>query len=98
MVPPAGTAIRADRLRALNEPQPVMVVCASDGMPLAIEPGRLDGQAARRLEVLETWLVHDEWWRPPGINRCYVEVVLESGTHLILFEDLNAHQWFVQLP
>ena len=98
MVPPAGTTIRADRLRALNVPQTVNVLCDGDGTPVELLDGRPGGLAARGLVVLETWLVHDEWWRPPGINRRYVEVVLDGGTHMILFEDLNANQWFAQLP
>lgn len=45
--------------------------------------------------VGEIWRVDDEWWRTP-ITRRYVEVVLEGGRHIMLFEDLTAHSWFVQ--
>lgn len=48
-------------------------------------------------EVVETWVVQDEWWRTP-IHRRYVEVVLEGGAHVVLFEDLATGEWFMQRP
>jgi hypothetical protein len=48
-------------------------------------------------EVVETWIVQDEWWRCP-IHRRYVEVVLEGGGHVVLFEDLTTGEWFMQRP
>lgn len=98
MVPPAGTTVRADRLRALNVPQSVIVVCDEDGMPVkVIRDGEgAEGAGDSVTDVLEVWLAHDEWWRPPGINRRYVEVILESGSHVILFEDLDLRKWFLQ--
>lgn len=97
MVPPAGTTVRADRLRAVNVPQPVNVVCDENGMPVAIGEEREKGRKGVR-EIMEVWVVHDEWWRPPGLNRRYVEVLMEGGSHLVLFEDLNTRTWFVQQP
>jgi hypothetical protein len=47
--------------------------------------------------VLETWRIDDEWWRKP-IARRYVEVVLEDGAHVVLFEDLVTGAWFAQQP
>ena len=98
MVPPAGTTVRADRLRALNVPQPVIVVCDEIGTPVKVKQdgGEAEGAEDVVTDVLEAWLVHDEWWRPPGVNRRYVEVILECGAHVILFEDLNTHAWFLQ--
>ena len=98
MVPPAGTTVRADRLRALNVPRPVIVVCDENGTPVAIEDGAGEQGSKGVREIMEIWVVHDEWWRPPGINRRYVEVLLEGGAHLILFEDLNTGTWLVQQP
>ena len=46
--------------------------------------------------VIETWRVDDEWWREP-ISRRYVEVVLEGGRHIVLYEDLLTGNWFVQM-
>jgi len=65
--------------------------------------GREDGEAPvgvggkRVEEVVETWIVQDEWWRAP-IHRRYVEVVLEGGAHVVLFEDLTTGEWFLQKP
>jgi hypothetical protein len=39
----------------------------------------------------------DEWWRQPIVRR-YVEVVLEGGGRVVLFEDLITGEWFVQMP
>lgn len=52
----------------------------------------------KRVEsILEIWCVHDEWWREP-ISRRYVEVILEGGKHVILYEDLITDNWFLQQP
>ena len=53
--------------------------------------------ARRVAEVLEVWRIDDEWWRAP-ITRRYVDVVLEGGAHVVLFEDLRTAEWFVQQP
>ncbi|NIM51836.1 MAG: hypothetical protein GTN62_12790 [Gemmatimonadales bacterium] len=55
------------------------------------------GRRRRVEEIIETWRIDDEWWREP-ITRRYVEVVLEGGGHVVLFEDLVTGQWFVQMP
>lgn len=95
MVPPAGTPLRADRLRALNAPQPVTVELDAEGNPVAVaiqEKGRLS------VETLgESWRIDDEWWRTP-ISRRYVEVVLEGGRHVVVFEDLSTGEWWMQTP
>jgi hypothetical protein len=52
----------------------------------------------RRVEaIVEEWRIDDEWWRTP-IHRRYVEVVLEGGAHVVLFEDLVSCEWFMQRP
>ena len=61
------------------------------------ECGTARGDGRRVEEVVETWIVQDEWWRAP-INRRYVEVVLEGGAHVLLFEDLTTGDWFLQKP
>ena len=48
-------------------------------------------------EILDTWRIDDEWWRAP-ISRRYVEVVLEGGGHVVLFEDLATGSWYLQMP
>jgi hypothetical protein len=56
---------------------------------------RVEGRRVE--EVVEVWVVEDEWWRSP-IHRRYVEVVLEGGAHVVLFEDLATGEWFMQKP
>lgn len=55
------------------------------------------GQSKAVVEILETWRVDDEWWRE-RIHRRYVEVVLEGGAHVVLYEDEMTGQWFMQRP
>jgi hypothetical protein len=58
------------------------------------------GSAAeeRRVEaVVDEWRIDDEWWRTP-IHRRYVEVVLEGGAHVVLFEDVMTGEWYLQKP
>ena len=45
--------------------------------------------------VIEIWHVDDEWWREPISRRC-VEVILEGGKHVVLYEDLTTSDWFMQ--
>jgi hypothetical protein len=51
----------------------------------------------RVVEVLESWRIDDEWWRTP-LHRRYVDVVLEGGGHVVVFEDLSTGAWYVQQP
>ncbi len=51
---------------------------------------------AKRVETVgECWRIDDEWWRDP-IARRYVEVILEGGRHVMLYEDLFTGEWFLQ--
>ena len=84
-----------DRLRALNVPQRVEVELDADGMPMNVKRETRNG---KRVEALgESWRIHDEWWRQP-IVRHYVEVVLEGGGRLVLFEDQITGEWWMQKP
>ncbi len=47
--------------------------------------------------IIDTWRIDDEWWRAL-ISRRYVEVVLEGGGHVVLFENLVTGSWFLQMP
>lgn len=47
--------------------------------------------------VGEIWRIDDEWWRRPISRRC-IEVVLDGGKHVLLFEDLTTGEWWVQKP
>jgi len=95
MVASARTPLRTDRLRAVNEPQPVTVEFDASG---AMTVGRPDCRTVGKVEaILESWRIDDEWWRHM-IARAYLEVILEGGKRLVLFQDLITGQWFVQMP
>ena len=84
-----------DGLRALNTQKRVEVELDEHGVPVVVtrEPGN-----EKRIEsVGETWRIDDEWWRMPIVRR-YVEVILEGGGRLVLFEDLMTGEWFAQMP
>ena len=99
MVAHSRAPIRVDRLRALNEPVKLLVVVDDEGLPVeVVEMTERRGRWGRRVEaIIETWRIDDEWWRHP-INRHYVNVVLEDGGHVVLFEDLTTGEWFMQRP
>jgi hypothetical protein len=60
--------------------------------------GRPDGRTAGKVEaILESWRIDDEWWRQT-ISRNYMEVMLEGGKRMVLFQDLLTGQWFAQMP
>ena len=95
MVTPARAPLRTDRLRAVNEPQLVTVEFDESGV---MTVGRPDGRTVGKVEaILETWRIDDEWWRHM-IARAYLEVIMEGGKRLVLFQDLITGQWFVQMP
>jgi len=87
--------MKADRLRALNVPQQVKVELSECGDPAFVKRGP---ENVKRVETVgETWRVDDEWWRQPIVRR-YVEVVLEGGGRVILFQDQLSGEWFAQMP
>ena len=95
MVATPRAPLRTDRLRAVNEPQPVTVQLDESG---AMTVGRHDGRTVGKVEaILESWRIDDEWWRHM-IARAYLAVILEGGKRLVLFQDLITGQWFVQMP
>jgi hypothetical protein len=55
----------------------------------------IDGKTKRVDAVRETWRIDDEWWRDQ-IARRYVDLILEGGAHVVLYEDLLAGKWFLQ--
>ena len=84
-----------DRLRALNAPQRVQVELDELRRPRAV---KRETENEKRVESYgENWRMDDEWWRQPIVRR-YVEVVLEGGGRVVLFEDLTTGEWFEQMP
>ncbi|MCZ6916099.1 MAG: hypothetical protein O7I93_04920 [Gemmatimonadetes bacterium] len=63
-----------------------------DNLPAAIT---LDGKSKRIEVIRETWRIDDEWWRDQ-IARSYMEVILEGGGRVMLYEDLLTGEWFLQ--
>jgi hypothetical protein len=60
--------------------------------------GRPGGRPIGKIEtILESWRIDDEWWRHM-IARAYLNVIMEGGKRLVLFQDLITGQWFVQMP
>ncbi len=94
MVPLPRTPLRADRLRALNVPQPAEVEADAAGQPAAVT---WDGTRRVVEVIVETWRLDDEWWRAP-IRRRYAELLLEGGKRVVVFEDLVTGTWSLQQP
>ena len=91
-----GMRNRADRLRVLNEPRPIAVALGKNGLP--VEMRDAESGARRSIEAVgEVWRIDDEWWRRKISRRC-IEVILEGGGHVVMFEDLNTGEWFLQKP
>jgi hypothetical protein len=67
------------------------------GWPVTVEDDQPLSRPRRIEEIIEIWRIDDEWWRTP-ISRQYVDVVLEGGGHVVLFQDLTTGQWFMQMP
>jgi hypothetical protein len=95
MVASSRTPLRTDRLRAVNEPQPVTVEFDESGV---MTVGRSDGRSVGTVEaILESWRIDDEWWREP-IARSYMELLLKGGKRIVIFQDLLTGLWFMQQP
>ena len=90
MVAPARAPLRIDRLRAVNAPKPVVLELDASGVLSVSKVGKIEA-------ILETWRIDDEWWRLPIVRR-YVEVILEGGGRVVLFEDMSTGEWWMQKP
>ena len=100
MVAPPRAPLRADRLRAVNEPRPVALELNASGALVVVTAtgGRAEGRTVGIIEaILESWRIDDEWWRQP-IARSYMNVLLEGGRRVVLFQDLITGLWYLQQP
>ncbi len=91
MVADPRTAVRPDRLRALNQPRPLDVKCDSE-LPVAISQ---NGRWVPVAEIVDVWMVEDDWWRAPAARR-YLHLMLADGRSMTIFEDLIAGGWYLQ--
>ena len=95
MVASARTPLRTDRLRAVNEPRTVTVELNESGLLTVRRP---DGRTVGEVEaILESWRIDDEWWRE-SISRSYLELLLDGGKRLVVFQDLMTGLWYMQKP
>ena len=85
--------MRNDRLKALNVPRAIAVELGDHGLPARIRDGEREWRIVEGIG--DTWRLDDEWWRRP-IARRYVEVILEQGGRMVLYEDLVTGEWFGQ--
>jgi len=99
-----------NQLHPLNLPRRVQVQLNNEGLPLTVASHTVRSSGSTVDEqlsdvpkdevksvaaILEIWRVEDEWWRQQ-ISRRYVEVVLQGGRHVVLYEDLSTGDWFMQ--
>jgi hypothetical protein len=95
MVAPARAPLRTDRLRAVNEPRTVTVELDESGL---MTVGRSHGRTVGKVDaILESWRIDDEWWRET-ISRSYLELLLDGGKRVVVFQDLLTGLWFMQSP
>ena len=97
MVAHSRTALRVDRLRALNAPEVVSVELDVIGQPRSVRRPKNEGGGQAVENILDVWRIDDEWWRLT-ISRLYYDVMLEGGGHVVLFNDLVTGDWFAQQP
>ena len=86
-----------DRIRPLNVPQSVLVELDEAGLPNIVVTDATEPDPKIVEAVVEVWKIEDEWWRDRISRRC-VEVVLEGGKHVVLYEDQTTGKWFLQRP
>jgi hypothetical protein len=89
-----GTSVEIETSEAIPDTLPTDFFSATVPSPVAVE---WNGKRRGIESVIETWRIDDEWWRDQ-IARRYVEVVLDGGKHVVLFQNLLNNEWFVQEP
>ena len=96
MVAHPGTALCPDRLRRLNEPQPLKVWLGPQDRPAGIV---WRGRRIVVQKIQDVWRIDDEWWRTE-ISRIYYQLALANGQIWTVFRDLLIADlkkcWFLQ--
>lgn len=93
MVTSSRTPPGADRVRALNLPQPIAVTLD----PRSGKPCQLcaHGKCHEVERIQDVWQIDEEWWREP-ISRRYLQVLLQGGALRVIFHDRSTDAWFQQ--
>ena len=80
MVTHTGGTRTAGSTRRLNAPRPALVESHADGTP-------------RRINRQEVATVREEW---RIVDRCYFDLVLETGENVVVYRDGESGAWFTQ--
>jgi hypothetical protein len=73
----------------------VTVELDADRQPIGIwEAG---GEKRTIEDIGEISRIDDEWWRLPIHRRC-VEAILDGGKRVVLFQDMDSGEWWMQKP
>ena len=89
MVTHSGGARRARPTRRLNAPRPALVEAHPDGTPR-----RVNRQEVAL--VREEWRIVDRWWTEEPVDRCYFDLVLETGENTVVYRDGETGAWLTQ--
>ena len=89
MVADPGSASARRSAGRLNAPRPALVEAGPGGAPMVVNREEVT-------LVREEWRVVDRWWTDEPVDRCYFEVVLESGRNVCVYRDREAGCWFSQ--
>jgi hypothetical protein len=58
---------------------------------------RWDGTRHHVASIANRWIVDDRWWEAGGrVWRTYYKVATADGLLLILFQNVNEQNWFIQ--
>jgi hypothetical protein len=84
-----GGTRTAGSARRLNAPRPALVEGHADGTPR-----RVNRQGVATLR--EEWRIVDRWWTDDPVDRCYFDLVLETGENVVVYRDGESGAWFTQ--
>ncbi len=73
-------------------PEPIVVEADPAGHPVALKTRRRQPIVA----IEDRWRIDDEWWRKEPVSRLYYAVRLNSGQHLVIYQDLISGSWYRQ--